>query len=102
MLRLRLVRVSTPHQRRRQDSQETSVAITIQIDGKTYQLSDETADTLIDIARRNGVSPEVALKQAILNEKFIEQQTASGAKLLIEKNGSLRELVFNKAPAPSA
>jgi hypothetical protein len=78
------------------------MAITIQIDGKTYQLTDETANTLIEIARRNGVSPEVALKQAILNEKFIEEQTATGNKLLIEKNGSLRELVFNKNPTPSA
>ena len=69
----------------------------VQIDDKTYELSEATRDTLIDIARRNGVSVEVALKQAILNEKFIEEQTASGAKLLIEKNGSLRELVFNKA-----
>jgi len=73
----------------------------IEIDGKTYQLTDETANTLIDIARRNGLSPEVALEQAILNEKFIEEQTTSGAKLLIERNGSLRELVFSKTPTPS-
>jgi len=78
------------------------MSIRVQIDGKTYELSDTTRDTLIDIARRNGVSVEVALKQAILNEKFIEEQTASGAKLLIEKNGSLRELVFNKTPASSS
>lgn len=77
------------------------MTIRVQIDGKAYELSDATRDTLIDIARRNGVSVEVALKQAILNEKFIEEQTASGAKLLLEKNGSLRELVFNKAPSTS-
>jgi len=74
----------------------------VQVDGKTYELSDSTGDTLKEIAQRNGVSVEVALKQAILNEKFIEEQAASGAKLLIEKNGSLRELVFNKAPATSS
>jgi hypothetical protein len=77
------------------------VSIRVQVDGKTYELSDGTRDTLVDIARRNGVSIEVALKQAILNEKFIEEQTATGAKLLLEKNGSLRELVFNKASTPS-
>jgi hypothetical protein len=77
------------------------MAITIEIDGKRYQLTDGTVDALKEIAQRNGVSVETALKQAILNEKFIEEQTASGAKLLIEKNGSLRELVFNKAPTPS-
>jgi hypothetical protein len=71
--------------------------IMIQIDGQTYELSDETARTLVEIAQRNNVTPEVALKQALLNEKFIEEQTTSGAKLLIEKNGSLRELVLRPA-----
>ena len=65
------------------------MSISFQVDGKTYELSDATRDTLVEIARRNGVSVDVALKQALLNEKFIEEQTASGAKLLIEKNGSL-------------
>jgi hypothetical protein len=74
----------------------------VQVDGKTYELSDSTSETLKEIARRNSVSVEVALKQAILNEKFIEEQAASGAKLLIEKNGSLRELVFNKAPTTNS
>lgn len=77
------------------------MSISFQVDGKTYELSDATRDTLVEIARRNGVSVDVALKQALLNEKFIEEQTASGAKLLIEKNGSLKELVFNKAPTPT-
>lgn len=72
---------------------------TIQTDGTTYVLSDETARTLEEIAERNNVPPEVALKQALLNEKFIEEQTTSGAKLLIEKNGSLHELVFKREPA---
>lgn len=75
------------------------MTITIQIDGDPYVLSDETAGALIEIARRNNVPPEIALKQALLNEKFIEEQTTSGAKLLIEKNGSLRELVFKPEAA---
>lgn len=73
------------------------MAITIHIDGTTYELSEETARTLVEIAQRNNVTPEVALKQAILNEKFIEEQTTTGAKLLIERNGSLRELVLKPA-----
>jgi hypothetical protein len=73
------------------------MTIKINIDDGTYEITDETAQTLIEIAKRNNVTPEVALKQAILNEKFIEEQTDSGAKLLIEKNGSLNELVFKPA-----
>jgi hypothetical protein len=68
--------------------------ITISIDGNTYELRDETARTLKEIATKNNVTLDVALKQAILNEKFLEEQTDSGAKLLIEKNGSLNELVL--------
>jgi len=75
------------------------MTITIQIDGDQYVLSDETARALIEIAQRNNVPPEIALKQALLNEKFIEEQTTSGAKLLIEKNGSLRELIFKPEAA---
>jgi sulfur carrier protein ThiS len=70
----------------------------IQIDGTQFQLSDETAAKLRTIADTNRVPLATALEQAILNEKFIEEQTESGAKLLIEKNGSLHELVFRAAP----
>jgi predicted transcriptional regulator len=73
------------------------MTISIKIGDATYELPDETARTLIEIAKRNNVTPEVALKQAILNEKFIEEQTTSGAKLLIERNGSLNELVLKPA-----
>jgi hypothetical protein len=54
------------------------------------------------VAAVEAVRWSATLQQAILNEKFIEEQAASGAKLLIEKNGSLRELVFNKAPTTSS
>jgi hypothetical protein len=66
--------------------------ITITIDGTVYEINDHTAATLKEIAARNNVTLDVALQQAILNEKFLEEQTDSGAKLLIERNGSLNEL----------
>src|ERR1035437_6590283 len=50
--------------------------------------SAETAANLQRIAAMNNVPLATALEQAILNEGFIEEQTAAGAKLLIEKNGS--------------
>jgi hypothetical protein len=75
------------------------MSIRVEVDGTAYELSDETATKLRAIADRNHVPLATALEQAILNEKFIEEQTDSGAKLLIEKNGSLHELVFRPAPA---
>jgi len=73
------------------------LSIEISIDGQRFRLSDETAAKLQKIADTNDVPLATALEQAILNEKFIEEQAESGAKLLIEKNGSLHELVFRAA-----
>lgn len=75
------------------------MSVEIEIDGQRFRLSDETAAKLRAIAERNQVPLATALEQAILNEKFIEEQTDSGAKLLVEKNGSLHELVFKQGPA---
>ena len=74
---------------------------TIEIDGveQTVELPDETVRDLQAIARRHGVSFGEALQQAITNEKFLEDQQASGAKLLVEKNGTLREVVREPEPA---
>jgi hypothetical protein len=75
------------------------LSIEIDSNGTLFRLSDETAAKLQKIADSNGVPLATALEQAILNEKFIEEQTESGAKLLIEKNGSLHELIFRPASA---
>ena len=76
------------------------VNVTLQIDGQTHtvELPDETARALQEIADRNGLSLEEALRpaleQAIANENFIEGAVASGAKLLIEKDNQVNELEF--------
>jgi hypothetical protein len=75
------------------------MSIKVEVDGDAYVLSDETAAKLRTIADKNQVPLATALEQAILNEKFIEEQTESGAKLLVEKNGSLHEVIFKPAPA---
>lgn len=69
--------------------------VTIEINGQQYEvdLPDETAQALQEIAERNGLTMAAALQQAIVNEKFIEDQRAQGGKLLIENGNTLRELV---------
>ena len=69
--------------------------VTIEINGQQYEveLPDQTAEALQEIASRNGVTLAAALQQAIVNEKFIEDQRALGGKLLIEDGSGLRELV---------
>ena len=70
--------------------------VTIEINGQTYslELPEETARRLQEIADRNGLTIEDALMQAITNEHFIEEQLASGGKLLVEKDDKLREVEF--------
>jgi hypothetical protein len=74
--------------------------VTIEINGEeqTIELPDETVNALRAIAFRNGISLGSALQQAITNEKFLEEQQESG-KLLIEQNGTLRELIRKPQPA---
>lgn len=68
----------------------------IEIDGKEHEieLPDEAASILKEIADRNGLTVAAALQQAITNEKFIEEQLANGARLLVEKDDKLREVEF--------
>jgi hypothetical protein len=75
--------------------------VTVEIDGEqhTFELPDETANDLAAIAKRNGLDFATALRQAIANEKFLEDQQANGAKLLVEKNGTFREVVREPQPA---
>lgn len=75
--------------------------ITIEVGGvpQEFELTDETAAALQAIADRSGVSLATALQQAITNENFLEIQQESGTKLLVEQNGTLRELVRKPQPA---
>ena len=81
--------------------QRVSVKVAIDINGEKQEieLSDELFAALQAIAARNGLTLTAAIQQAILNENFIEDQQASGAKLLIEKDNKLREIVREQIPA---
>lgn len=73
----------------------TRITITIEINGeqKVFELGEDALRALQAIAARREISIEEALVQAVATEKFIEDQERAGAKLLIEKNDKLRELV---------
>jgi hypothetical protein len=71
------------------------VKLIIEFNGEQYEveLPESTFEELQAIAARNGLDFAAALQQAIANEKFLEDQQDAGAKLLIEKDDKLRELV---------
>lgn len=69
----------------------------IEVDGEVVELPEEVVQALTEIAQRNGLRLEEAIQQAIVNEKFIEDEVEGGAKLLIEKNDELRHLDLEPA-----
>jgi hypothetical protein len=73
-----------------------SMNITIEIDGKEYELDEATLRALRDIAERNGFSIGDALATAIVNEDFIEEHAKDG-RLLVQKGDKLQELAFDPA-----
>lgn len=69
--------------------------VIFEMNGERYEadLPEQTLEALQEIADRKQLSLIAALQQAIVNEKFLEDQQAEGWKLLIEKGDSVRELV---------
>lgn len=66
----------------------------------TIVLADRPARELAEIAARNGLSLAGALWQAVKNERFLCEQEAAGARLLMEKkSGGLVYLVRKPALA---
>ncbi|MFL5866027.1 MAG: hypothetical protein ACJ766_02895 [Thermoleophilaceae bacterium] len=63
------------------------------INGHPVELDipDETVRLLQEIADRNGLTLEAALRSAIQNEHTIEELAAEG-KLLVDRGGKLRKL----------
>ncbi len=61
-------------------------------------LPQETLDTLREIAGRRGTTMAEVLRQAISMEKYLQDTTAQGGKILIKDvgNDTLKELVFRK------
>ena len=61
----------------------------------SVNLPDEAVENLRAIAEKNGITLTAALRQAIANEKFLEDELDNGGKLLIESDkGPLRQVVF--------
>jgi predicted transcriptional regulator len=61
----------------------------------SVNLPDEAVENLRAIAEKNGITLTAALRQAIANEKFLEDELNNGGKLLIEADkGPLRQVVF--------
>jgi hypothetical protein len=59
----------------------------------TVQLSEEQFTWLKHLASTQNVSLAKALRKALATESYLHQARLEGAKILIESNNSIRELV---------
>ncbi len=55
--------------------------------------SDEASAVLDELARRQNTTKAEVIRRAINLEKWFADTTASGAKVLVEKDGRTREIV---------
>lgn len=61
----------------------------------TVNLGEDVVDALTDIAGSRGITLTEALRQAIANEKFLQDEIDQGSKLLIEdKDKNVQRVVF--------
>jgi hypothetical protein len=63
-------------------------------DGEQHELSPELGKMVEDLAKREGLSLEHALQQALANEQVLQSLQSKGAQLLYtDDDGQIRELV---------
>lgn len=58
-------------------------------------LSDEVAEVLKELAARHGNNITDEIRMALSVWKYVDDELQKGHKLLIERKGSVRELIFN-------
>lgn len=57
-------------------------------------LADDVADALTSLAERRGVTVTEAVRHAIGTQHFLDIEQAAGAKVLLERDGDMREVVW--------
>jgi hypothetical protein len=62
----------------------------------TADLPKELFDSLIQLAKERGVSPNTVVQEAIAREKYFSDKEAGGASILIEEKDKTFKKVFRK------
>lgn len=66
----------------------------------TAEIPEDLYQALVELAKQRGVSANTVLVQAIQTEKYLADNEAEGAKLLLEKpNRTFKRLIPTKSPA---
>lgn len=59
-----------------------------------FRLAPSTVEALEEIAKARGVTLTEALRQAIGTEVYLRKATQKGAKVLLQEDGTTKELIF--------
>jgi predicted transcriptional regulator len=59
-----------------------------------FNLPEEDVAALKDLAIRRQTTVTHVIRQAIASEKFLDEEISRGGKILVERDNSLREVVF--------
>ena len=54
----------------------------------------DVADAIDELAKRRGLTITDVIRRAVSTYKFIDDETANGGKILVERNGAVREVQF--------
>ena len=60
----------------------------------SVNLPEDDLRLLRRLADKRGISLTHVLRQAIANEAFFDEEMAAGSRILLERNGRTREVVF--------
>jgi hypothetical protein len=71
------------------DTKETGAAHRLNVN-----FSGEAYDTLVQLAKARGTSMSEVLRAALALEKWLEETRREGGRILVERDGTLREVVW--------
>lgn len=60
----------------------------------SVNVAPDVGEAIDVLAKRHGTTITDVIRRAISIYKYIDDETAHGAKILVEKNGTLREVKF--------
>jgi ribbon-helix-helix CopG family protein len=54
----------------------------------------DVADAIDHLAKKRGLTITDVIRRAVSTYKFIDDETSGGGKILVERNGKIREVTF--------
>jgi predicted transcriptional regulator len=60
----------------------------------SVNVAPDVGDAIDQLAKRHGTTITDVIRRAVSTYKYIDDQTTDGARILVEENGTIREVKF--------